>query len=89
MSSPNVLMSLPSVCAVETIGLTKRFPLGGRTNIEFRADVLNLFDNVNFTPAANPGGAATIFQVGSGYRDPDNNFDPGGRLGQLSIRLNW
>jgi hypothetical protein len=71
------------------IGLTKRFDLGGRTNLEFRADVLNLFDNINFNPAANPGGGATIFQVGTAYRDPDNNFDPGGRLGQLSIRINW
>ena len=71
------------------IGLTKRFPLQGRMNLELRADVLNLFDNINFNPAANPGGGATIFQVGAAYRDPDNNFDPGGRLGQLSIRFNW
>lgn len=71
------------------IGVTKRFPIGGRTNFELRADVLNLFDNINFNPAANPGGGATIFQVGGAYRDPDNNFDPGGRLGQLSIRINW
>ena len=58
-------------------------------NFELRVDVLNLFDNINFTPVANPGGGATIFQVNEAYRDPDNNFDPGGRLGQLSFRLNW
>ncbi len=93
--------SRPGDCAARTllirapfftrvdIGLTKRFPLQGRMNLEFRMDVLNLFDNINFNPAANPGGGATIFQVGSAYRDPDNNFDPGGRLGQLSIRFNW
>jgi hypothetical protein len=71
------------------VGVTKRFPIKGQTNIEFRADVLNLFDNVNFNPVANPGAGATIFQVTSAYRDPNNNFDPGGRLGQLSLRLNW
>ncbi len=71
------------------IGVTKRFPIRGAMNFEFRADVLNVFDNVNFNPVANPGNGATIFQVGSAYRDPDNNFDPGGRLGQLAVRLNW
>jgi hypothetical protein len=71
------------------IGVTKRFPLRGAMNFEFRLDILNVLDNVNFTPVANPGGGATIFQSTSAYRDPDNNFDPGGRLGQLAFRLNW
>jgi hypothetical protein len=71
------------------VGVTKRFPITGRTNVEVRFDMLNLFDNINFNPVANPGGGATIFQVTSAYRDPNNNFDPGGRLGQISLRLNW
>ena len=71
------------------VGVTKRFPLGGRTNFEFRVDVLNLFDNINFNQVSNPGGGDTIFQVNGAYRDPDNNFDPGGRLTQLSFRFNW
>lgn len=71
------------------VGVTKRFPIVGRTNVELRVDILNLFDNVNFDPVANPGGGATIFQVTTAYRDPNNNFDPGGRLGQVSLRLNW
>ena len=71
------------------IGVTKRFPLRGAANFELRIDVLNLFDNINFNPVANPGDGGGIFQVGSAYRDPDNNFDPGGRLGQLSFRINW
>src|SRR5688500_1079654 len=36
-------------------GVTKRFGLVGRTNIDVRFDVLNLFDNPNFNPVANPG----------------------------------
>jgi hypothetical protein len=71
------------------IGMTKRFPVKNSMNIEIRVDVLNLFDNVNFNPSANPGSGGTIFQVGSAYRDADNNFDPGGRLGQFSFRFNW
>jgi hypothetical protein len=71
------------------IGVTKRFPIKGRVNFEFRADVLNVFDNINFNPVFAPGGGATIFQVTTAYRDPDNTFDPGGRIGQLGFRLNW
>jgi hypothetical protein len=75
------------------IGVTKRFPLVGRTNAEVRFDLLNLFDNINFDPVvqgtANNLGGATIFQATTAYRDPNNNFDPGGRLGQISFRLNW
>ena len=71
------------------IGVTKRFPIGGRTNAEIRFDVLNLFDNINFDPVANPAAAPTIFQVEQRVSGSDNNFDPGGRLGQMSFRLNW
>jgi Carboxypeptidase regulatory-like domain/TonB dependent receptor len=71
------------------IGVTKRFPIQGHVNFELRADVLNVFDNVNFDLSDSPGSGATIFQVGSAYRDPSNTFDPGGRLGQLVFRLNW
>jgi hypothetical protein len=71
------------------VGMTKRFPVRGRMNFEVRVDVLNLFDNPNFFPEANPGTGGTIFQVEEGYRDIGNNFDPGGRLGQLSFRFNW
>jgi hypothetical protein len=71
------------------VGVTKKFNLTGRSNIEVRFDMLNLFDNVNFNQAANPGTGATIFQVGSGYMDASNSYDPGGRLGQLMVRVNW
>ena len=30
-----------------------------------------------------------IFQTDTAYRDLDNTYDPGGRLGQLAIRFNW
>lgn len=71
------------------VGLTKRFEVRGTMNFEVRADVLNLFDNINFNPVANPGSGATIFQVTSAYTDPSNTYDPGGRVGQLMLRFNW
>jgi len=73
------------------LGVTKRVPIKGRVSFELRADVLNVFDNVNFNPVVLPTGAggATIFQVTTAYRDPDNTFDPGGRIGQLGFRINW
>ena len=70
-------------------GATKRFDIRGAMNIEVRVDVLNLFDNVNFNPVADPGSDSDIFQVTSGYTDPSNTYDPGGRLGQIMIRFNW
>ena len=71
------------------VGVTKKFVLKGRSNVEVRFDVLNLFDNINFNPQANPGAGATIFQVTSAYTDASNTYDPGGRLGQLMFRFNW
>ncbi len=71
------------------VSLSKRFETGSRVNFELRFDVLNVFDNVNFNLANNPGSGATIFQVDSAYRDPSNSFDPGGRLGQIVWRVNW
>ncbi len=71
------------------VGVTKRFNVKGTMNVEIRGDVLNLFDNINFNPVANPGSNAAIFQVTSAYTDPSNTYDPGGRLGQLMIRFNW
>jgi hypothetical protein len=74
------------------IGLTKKFSIGGSRSIEFRAEVLNLFDNINFTvsdASRGPGSGAGIFQTDSAYRDLDNTYDPGGRLGQIGLRLNW
>jgi hypothetical protein len=71
------------------MGVTKKFPLWGRSNFELRLDVLNVFDNINFDPVANPGSGAGIFQTTGFYDDPSNTYDPGGRLGQLMFRFNW
>ena len=69
---------------------TKRFTLGGRTTADISLEVLNMFDNINFNPAFNPGGGNTIFQVTSAFRDTGVDVnDPGGRLGQVVWRVTW
>lgn len=75
------------------IGIQKKFPIKGRTNFEIRLDMLNVLDNINFNPTVfgpdNSYDDARIFQVTSAYTDPNNTYDPGGRLGQLMFRINW
>ena len=71
--------------------VTKKFPIGGRANIEFAMELLNAFDNVNFNHSTtfNPTNDIDTFRVTSGYTDINTTFDPGGRIGQLLWRINW
>ena len=71
--------------------LKKRIPLGGRVNVEFMAEVLNVFDNINFNHSVNfnPNNGEDTFRVTSAYTDINTTFDPGGRIGQLVWRVNW
>jgi hypothetical protein len=71
------------------VGAAKRFDVGGRKNIEFRFDVLNILDNINFYPSSSPGSGVNIFRVTSAYTDSSNTYDPGGRLGQVMLRFSW
>jgi hypothetical protein len=71
------------------IGLSKRVPIHGRTNLEVAIEVLNVMDTINFDAVANPGPGQTIFQTTGIYMDQNNTYDPGGRLGQLMFRFNW
>jgi hypothetical protein len=66
------------------LAVSKRIALFGRSNLEFRAEALNVFNNVNFDPG---------FDVG----DTDlSDYETGGLLGQngartiqLIGRINW
>ena len=89
-----LLLRAPFFTRVD-LGVTKQFPIAGRTNFELRIDVLNLFDNINFDPVGAagtnqaPGTRADIFQTTTAYTDASNTYDPGGRLGQIMFRINW
>jgi hypothetical protein len=90
--APRTLMVRAPFFSRFDIGVTKKFPIHGNVNFELRADVLNVFDNINFNVtdgSRTPGSGASIFQSGNAYSDLSNVFDPGGRLGQLVFRLNW
>ena len=71
------------------VGVSKRFALKGSSSIEVAFEVLNLMDNINFNPVANPGDDEQIFSTRSISMDANNTYDPGGRLGQLMFRINW
>ncbi|HET7695271.1 MAG TPA: carboxypeptidase regulatory-like domain-containing protein [Vicinamibacterales bacterium] len=87
-ASRNLLIRAPFFTRFD-LGVAKEFPIKGRSNFQIQIDVLNVFDNINFNPVANPGTGATIFQVTSAYTDLSNTYDPGGRLGQIMFRINW
>ena len=76
------------------LSAVKRTRLVGRSNFEFRAEFINAFNNVNFTPVV-PGNTSTDYsaaafeQVTAGYRDVNSTQDPGGRLVQFVFRVNW
>jgi Carboxypeptidase regulatory-like domain/Invasin, domain 3 len=84
----NVLLMSPWFKRVD-FGVAKKVGIGGTKNVEVRFDYLNIFDTPNFTTVSNPGTAATIFRTTSAYTDASNTYDPGGRIGQLSVRFNW
>ena len=69
--------------------LKKRFPITGRVNVEFMAEVLNVFDNINFNHNVDYEDGQDTFRVTSAYTDINTTFDPGGRIGQLVWRINW
>ena len=69
--------------------IKKRFPIHGRVNVEFMAEMLNVFDTINFNHSVNVNGGQDTFRVTSAYTDINTTFDPGGRIGQLVWRVNW
>jgi hypothetical protein len=88
-SPTQILVNGPAFVRFD-LRLTKRFPLGRKASAELNIEALNVFDNINFNTAYNPGAGATIFQVTSAYRDTDVAAnDPGGRLGQIVWRVTF
>ena len=73
------------------LSLKKQFSLGGRRTFDLTFDVNNLFNNINFNPvfSNNNLNSNTVFQTNAHYTDISQSYDPGGRLGQIIVRLNW
>ena len=84
------------------ISAVKKVRITERVNVELRGEFLNAFNNIDFV-IGNAGNntnsigltgstgrsAATFGQITSAYQDTSTTNDPGGRLVQLVLRLNF
>jgi len=75
------------------LSIIKKIQITERVNFEMRGELINAFNNINFM---NPTGTAftsptslTFGQVTTAYSDSSNTQDPGGRLGQIVLRVNF
>ena len=79
------------------ISIVKKTRITERVNVELRGEFLNVFNNINFVVGSaandtNTGGtlsSATFGQVTNAYQDVSTTNDPGGRLIQLVLRINF
>ncbi len=78
------------------ISIVKKIKFSETKNLEFRSEFLNAFNNINFqigNPANDTNaigvGGATFGQVNNAYQDLSTTNDPGGRLIQFVLRLNF
>jgi len=77
--------------------ILKRTRIGERMNIEYRAEFLNAFNNVNFLVGGSAAATvpslnlqSTSFgRITSAYQDISTTDDPGGRIIQMVLRLNF
>ncbi|MFN7928901.1 MAG: hypothetical protein U0Y68_13320 [Blastocatellia bacterium] len=75
----------------------KHFKVTERLNVEFRAEFLNVFNNINFKIGSPTSdvinisnfSSATFGQTTFAYQDNSTTNDPGGRLMQFVLRVNF
>jgi Carboxypeptidase regulatory-like domain len=79
------------------MSLQKKIQFSENINLELRVEMLNAFNNINFLVGAagndvNSLGSFTASSFGrmtAAYQDLSTTNDPGGRIGQLVLRLNF
>lgn len=79
------------------ISVVKKFRFTERVNMELRGELLNAFNNINFLVGAAANdvnglggtGATTFGRYTAAYQDTSTTNDPGGRLVQWVLRLNF
>jgi hypothetical protein len=92
----NLVIKGPSFFRFD-LSLSKKIKFTERMNLEMRAEALNAFNNINFLVGAagndvNGGGTLNSSFFGrytAAYQDTSTTNDPGGRLVQLVLRLNF
>ena len=92
---PNFYLHGPGMTLVN-LTLAKKTKITERVSLEFRAEAMNAFNNVNFLVGSPTASAATdtitsttFGRITSGYNDISTTNDPGGRIIQLVARLNF
>ncbi|HYW73334.1 MAG TPA: hypothetical protein VE961_20095, partial [Pyrinomonadaceae bacterium] len=79
------------------LSLAKKIKFTERMNLEMRAEALNAFNNINWLVGAagnDVNGAGTLSsgffgRYTAAYQDISTTNDPGGRLIQIVLRLNF
>lgn len=92
----NLVIKGPSFFRFD-LSLAKKIKFTERMNLEMRAEALNAFNNINFLVGSagsdtNGGGTLNSGFFGrytAAYQDTSTTNDPGGRLIQLVLRLNF
>ena len=92
----NLVLKGPSFFRFD-LSLAKKIKFTERMNLEMRAEALNAFNNINWLVGSAGNdinslgglGAATFGRFTAAYQDISTTNDPGGRLIQLVLRLNF
>jgi hypothetical protein len=92
----NLVLKGPSFFRFD-LSLAKKIKFTERMNLEMRAEALNAFNNINWlvgsagndVNAIGGLGAGTFARYTAAYQDISTTNDPGGRLVQLVLRLNF
>jgi hypothetical protein len=71
------------------LSMVKRIRFTETKNLELRGEFLNAFNNINFFGTTCASNSSSCGLVTSAYTDSTNTQDPGGRLIQLVLRINF
>jgi carboxypeptidase family protein len=92
----NLILHGPSFTRFD-LALAKKFKFTENINLEMRVEFLNAFNNINFLVGSAGNDVNTLGnftssafgRITAAYQDTSTTNDPGGRVGQLVIRLNF
>jgi hypothetical protein len=71
------------------MSMVKRIRFTETKNLELRGEFLNVFNNINFYGTTCASTSASCGVITSDYVDASNTQDPGGRLIQIVLRINF
>jgi len=71
------------------MSLVKRIRFSESKNFELRGEFLNAFNNINFSTPTVSGSSLNNGLISSAFTDSSNSQDPGGRLIQIVLRINF